>query len=121
MTVSENFFRYNVVWSPNYRPILESLWWRFIPGVTFDVKWPVGQVNVGPGHREGWCGLGPAFEYIHSADPNDHYRPWLEEHIGKQGWDWNWCISHTDVGDRVTIKVRQKYAKYAIIAALRWS
>jgi len=116
MRVSYNFYRYNVGWSPNNRPILESLWWRFIPGVTFDVKWPVG-----PGHREGWCGLGPAFEYIHSADPNDHYRPWLEEHIGKQGWDWNWCISHTDVGDRVTIKVRQKYAKYAIIAALRWS
>ena len=25
-------------------------------------------------------------------EPNEHYRPWLEEHIGEQGVDWNWDI-----------------------------
>ena len=39
-----------------------------MPSVTINVKWPVDEV---------------------SADPNDHYRPWLQEHVGRQGWDWN--------------------------------
>lgn len=25
-------------------------------------------------------------------EPNEHYRPWLEEHVGKQCVDWNWEI-----------------------------
>ena len=118
--ISENFFWYNIGWSKNNLPILERLWWRFIPGITIDVKWPNGQVKVGPSHRDGWCGLGPYFEYVYSADPNDHYRPWLEKYIGIQGWDWDWCIADWDT-DRLTIKIRRKHAKYATIAALRLS
>ena len=120
MIVSENFFWYNIGWSKNRRPILERLWWRFIPGVTIDVKWPVGQVKVGPSHRDGWCGLGPYFEYVYSADPNDHYRPELTRLVGKQGIHWNWCISHTDV-DRLTIKIIKSKAKYASYFAVKWS
>jgi hypothetical protein len=26
------------------------------------------------------------------TEPNEHYRPWLEEHIGEQGVNWNWDI-----------------------------
>jgi uncharacterized Zn-finger protein len=43
-----------------------------------------------------------AMEVVHTAlrpfmrpgddEPNDHYRPWLEEHVGEQGVDWNWDI-----------------------------
>ena len=28
--------------------------------------------------------------YEESADPNDHYRSWLEHNVGKQGRAWNW-------------------------------
>lgn len=27
-----------------------------------------------------------------SADPNEIWRPWLEEHIGKQNIDWDWTL-----------------------------
>ena len=84
-----------------------------MPGVIISVAWPTGQVKVG---------YGPEFEYVDSADPNDHYRPWMEKYVGKQGWDWNWGVCSKDVSEnRLTIKIRRKHAKYATIAALRWS
>jgi hypothetical protein len=101
---------------------IEKLWWRFMPGVVFEVKWPRGQIKVGPSHRDGWNGIGEYFEYVESADPNDHYRPYLERHIGKQGWDWQWGMGGNNVAeDRLTIKIRRKYAHYATILAIKWS
>jgi hypothetical protein len=102
--------------------IKEQLWWKFMPGVVINVKWPKGQVRVGPSHRQGWSGVGPEFEYVESADPNDHYRPWMEKNVGQQGWDWNWGVANNDVSEnRLTIKIRRKYQDYAIIAKLQWS
>ena len=95
-----------------------------MPGVVINVKWPHGMIVAGPGPSDKrWYDLGGA-SYItfESADPNDHYRPWLEEHVGEQGWDWNWGLGNNDAADnRLTIKIRQKHEKYAIIAALKWS
>jgi hypothetical protein len=102
--------------------IKDKLWWRFMPGVVVNVKWPKGLVRVGPSHRDGWSGIGEYFEYVDSADPNDHYRPWMEEHIGRQGWDWNWGMADNDsANNRLTIKIRQRHAEYATIIALMWS
>lgn len=102
--------------------IREKLWWRFMPGVVVNVAWPKGLIKVGPGHRDGWSGYGPEFEYIDSADPNDHYRPWMEQHVGQQGWDWNWGMGDRDASDnRLTIKIRRKHQEHAIIAKLMWS
>lgn len=101
--------------------LIDKLWWRFVPGVVINVQWPRGKVIVGPS-APGWSGLGPTFEYIESADPNDHYRPWLEEHVGRQGWDWNWGMGGMDATEnRLTIKIRRKYSKYATIAAIQWN
>jgi hypothetical protein len=109
-------------WTPCGLNFYDKLWWRFMPGVIINVAWPKGQVQVGPSHRHGWAGVGEYFEYVDSADPNDHYRPWMEQHVGRQGWDWNWGMADKDATDnRLTIKIRQKYAKYATMAALRWS
>jgi hypothetical protein len=115
------------IWRRNYYMpcglnLRQQLWWRFMPGVVINVAWPKGQVRVGPSHRDGYAGYGPEFEYVDSADPNDHYRPWMEANVGRQGWDWNWGLADQDATDnRLTIKIRQKYEKYATIAALRWS
>jgi hypothetical protein len=115
------FWRQNY-WLPCGLNIKDKLWWRFVPGVVINVKWPKGQVKVGPSHRDGYSGYGPEFEYVDSADPNDHYRPWMEQHIGKQGRDWNWGMANMDATEnRLTIKIRQKYVKYATIAAIQWS
>jgi len=103
--------------------ILQKLWWRFMPGVVVNVKWPAGNIVVDHNHPL-WQDMGGAVwvDLGFSADPNDHYRPWMEQHVGRQGWDWNWGMADRDATDnRLTIKIRQKYAKYATIAAIRWS
>lgn len=102
--------------------IKEQLWWRLMPGVIINVKWPVGKVKVGPSHKDGWSGYGPEFEYVDSADPNDHYRPWMEANVGRQKWDWDWGLANMDATDnRLTIKIRQKHKESAILAKLQWS
>ena len=103
-------------------PLLEALWWRFMPGVTVVVKWPRGHVRVGPAHPQGWSGYGEYYDTVWSADPNDHYRAWLENNVGRQGWDWNWRMLDNDVANNcIHIKVRQKFAMYATIMAINWS
>lgn len=98
------------------------LWWRLVPGTVINVRWPKGQVRVGPSHSLGWNGIGDYFEYVESADPNDHYRPFMEQHIGRQGRDWDWGLADRDATDnRLTIKIRRKHEKYATMIALMWS
>jgi hypothetical protein len=95
--------------------IWQQLWWQFVPGVVINVAWPKGWVVLDEA-PDGSC------VSTESADLNDHYRPWMEQHVGRQGWDWNWGWTDRDVTEnRLTIKIRQKYAKYATIAAIRWS
>ena len=110
-------------WEIHYRagPIA-SLWWRFMPGVTIKVKWPVGNVIVLP-TDDGWDWmLGTPRQEIFSADPNDHYRPWMEANVGRQGWDWNWRLTDNDLAENIlTIKFRRSKASLATIAALRWA
>ena len=86
-----------------------------MPGVVINVRWPRGWVVL---HDDGQGGQ----TSVDSADPNDHYRPWMEKHMGRQGWDWNWGMADRDATDnRLTIKIRQKYAEHATIAALKWA
>jgi hypothetical protein len=95
--------------------VFNKLWWLLMPGTVINVKWPKGWVIL----SESPDGSTVSTD---SADPNDHYRPWLEKHVGKQGWDWQWGMANTDASEnRLTIKIRRKYAEHAIIAALRWS
>jgi hypothetical protein len=95
--------------------ILQKLWWRFVPGVVINVQWPKGWVVL----HEDPDGSKVSAD---SADPNDHYRPWMEQHVGRQGWDWNWGMADRDATDnRLTIKIRQRHAKYATLAAIKWS
>ena len=102
--------------------IVDKLWWRFIPGAVINVAWPRGPLVVDHNDPR-WVDLGGAvWVSIDSADPNDHYRPWLEQHVGKQGWDWNWGMGGMDATEnRLTIKIRRKYAKHATIAAMMWA
>ena len=101
---------------------IQKLWWYFMPGVIINVKWPSGKIVVNDKDPR-WVDLGGAvWVEFESADPNDHYRPWMEQYIGRQGWDWNWGMADRDATDnRLTIKIRQKHAKYATMAILRWA
>lgn len=93
----------------------EKLWWRFIPGETVKVKWPDGWTKAEPAPGGGWI-------QQESSDPNDHYRPWLEKHVGRQGWDWNWGMADNDVTEnKLTIKIRRKHARFASMITLLWA
>lgn len=110
-------------WEIHYRfGPLQALWWRFMPGTVIKVKWPVGNVIVLP-TDDGWdWTIGTTRQEIFSADPNEHYRPWMEANVGKQGWDWNWRLTDNDAAEnRLTIKFRRSKASLATIAALRWA
>jgi len=109
------FFWRESHWMPCGLNLKEKLWWRFMPGVVINVRWPRGWIVL---HEDpdGSC------VSTESADPNDHYRPWLEKNVGRQGWDWNWGVAGMDVTEnRLTIKIRQKHAAYATMLTLLWS
>ena len=88
------------------------------------MRWPSGTIVAGPGPEDPrWADLGGA-SYIafESADPNDHYRPWLEKNVGRQGRDWDWYMGNTDVVDnRLTIRIRKSKGTWASVAALTWA
>ena len=92
--------------------------WKFVPGVVFKVQWPVGKVERNIVDNYGW----PGFEYVASADPNDHYRPTMEKLVGRQGWDWDWQLIDNDSAEnKLSIKVRRRHQEQALALALNWS
>lgn len=101
--------------------IFSNLWWKYIPGTIVEVRWPVGWVVL---HDDGNGGQ----VSTESADPNDHYRPWLEKNVGKQGWDWDWRIGGiaadngfgTTGHDTLLIKFRRNKEDHATVAKLKW-
>ncbi len=101
---------------------IEKLWWRFVPGTIINVKWPKGDLVITEDNPLWDWTIGPSRYVIESADPNEHYRPWMEANVGRQGWDWNWGMANNDASDnRLTIKIRQKYKEAAVMAKLLWS
>lgn len=50
-------------------------------------------------------------------EPNEHYRPWLEKHVGLQGIDWNWGIYDHNI-DLIEIKFANR--EHATLFELTW-
>lgn len=107
-----------------FRGLVKNLWWKYMPGIVVTVKWP-----------RGWTEPDKLGVQTESTDPNDHYRPWLEATVGRQGWDWDWKIGPVtrieffnsndaydfeSLGDKLEIKFRKGKEKYATMFALRW-
>jgi hypothetical protein len=106
---------------PAHVDILSGIWWRFMPGVIINVRWPVGKIVVGYGDTR-WYDCGATWVEVESADPNDFYRPFLEQYVGKQGWHWNWGFINNDVAEnRLSIKIIKSKAYYASLLALKWA
>ena len=92
----------------------EWLFWKYGSGPTITVKWPVGWVvlHVFPDGSQ---------TSAESADPNDHYRPWMEKNVGRQNRDWIWGMRGNNAAEnRLTIKFRKSKAKWATMAAILW-
>ena len=102
---------------------LNKLWWLCMPGVTVRVRWPSGNIVVDHNHPL-WQDMGGAVwaDLGFSCDPNDHYRPWMESVVGRQGWDWDWVLTNDDVAyNTMTIKFRRGKEQYASVAVLQWT
>ena len=97
-----------------------KIWWYFNTGTTIVVKWPTMQtVEVGPGHRQWrqWYDGDSRVAY-ETDDPNDCYRPWLEENVGVQDRDWGWS-AHSLLGT-LQIVFRKGKEEQATMAAMKW-
>ena len=96
---------------------IRLLWWK-LPGTEITVKWPIGWTEPEPAP-------GGGFNQSNSADPNDHFRPWLETNVGKQGRDWDWRLNgnSNEISDTDTlvIKFRKGRGKYATMFILKYS
>jgi hypothetical protein len=78
-----------------------TLWWKLVPGVTVKVAWP---------HR------------YDIADPNIHYRPWLEQEVGRQFLEWDWDLIDDDIiKNLLTIRFRFDKKQYATLVKLKWA
>lgn len=90
-----------------------------MPGTTVVIPWP--------GY---WSDSDSYGVSIGSSDPNDHYRPWLEQHCGRQGWDWDWRVyalqsayilnAPIEANSAVEIKFRKGKESIAVLAKLQW-
>jgi len=96
------------------RNLWHDIWWRYMPGEEVVVKWPNGPVI------KEFIDQYKTDDQLLSADPNDHYRPYLEQHVGQQAWDWDWRIDNVAT-DTLRIKIRRKHKNYAIMLSLMWA
>ena len=100
------------------KKLWSRIWWYFNTGTTIVVKWPETQIiSVGRDHIE-WYDVGTSKVEIHTNDPNDCYRPWMEEHVGVQGKDWEW--SGYGILGTVRIVFRKGKEEQATMAAVKW-
>lgn len=87
---------------------LGDLWWNFVPGPVVTVKWP-----------RGWTRVDEQGHSCESADPNDHWRSWLEKNVGRQNWDWGWRVN---IGhNAVDIKFRRAHSSKLTAFLLRYA
>jgi hypothetical protein len=101
----------------------EWLFWKYGSGPTITVAWPVGKIIIVDEEDPRWdWTMGASKQSFESADPNDHYRPWMEKNVGKQNRDWAWrCCDNNCAENKLTIKFRKSKAKWATMAAILWA
>lgn len=93
------------------RRIWTRLWWKTMCQSSVVLPWP----------RNAWTEMDHLGTQIRSTDPNDHWRPWLEENVGKQGWDWDWRLVELQIGyDHVEVGFRRGKWDARTAFALRW-
>lgn len=85
---------------------------------TIEVKWPILsyiEVGINSRHYNGLISEYP--QWVWTADPDDHYRSWLETNVGRQYYDWDWEVEF----DKIKITFRKGKEPWATQAALMWN
>ena len=77
-----------VVWGGiKFQTLWQKLWWKYMPTVEIEVKWPHGKITVDETHPSWDWTMSAKYQTFDTADPNDWYRPWLEENEVFQNLD----------------------------------
>jgi hypothetical protein len=98
------------------------LMFRFCKKTMIRVRWPIGAVMVEDDHVKWDSGLGTVRQEIYSADPNDHYRPELEQLVGEQGVDWQWHYPVDNMADtHIGIEFAPWRESWASYFAMKWN
>ena len=87
--------------------IFPSLLWKFWLRQEVEIPWP-----------HGWTPQDHLGNSALTADPNEWYREWLEKHVGRQNWTWDWDIGST--GDPYTLVLKFRNPKHATLFTLTW-
>lgn len=83
------------------------IWWKWIPGQNIRIAWPANKPFA----------------------PWETYGPWLEKHVGRQHWHWDWKFyGHMEGGrygsrevyDEVEIRIRRDRQHLATYILLLW-
>jgi len=95
---------------------------RFCKKTMIMVRWPIGAVMVDHDHAKWDSSLGTVRQEIYSADPNDHYRPELEQLVGEQGVDWQWHYPVDNMADtHIGIEFAPWRESWASYFAMKWN
>jgi hypothetical protein len=91
-----------------YLSPLQKLYWIVVPHDVVVVKWP----DPFDWEREPYRNMG---------DPNNHYRAWLEENLGEQGYNWDWHLDWSQVKlDKIYILVPYHKRTFTSLIGLMW-
>ena len=84
----------------------QRFWWNSISGTTITLP---------------WGGTGS------SVLPPDEWKDWLNKHVGRKGWDWDWRLSYNPNNPMelrfglIDIKFRKGKDEFAALVLLKWS
>lgn len=109
-----------------FGPTEAFLWhFKFSSGERVILDWPELKKFVVDSHDRLWIDCGGAEKVeIHSDDPNQHYRPFLEKNVGVQNKDWMWKHiggpKDYSRDQKLEIRFRKNKAKWATMLRLQW-
>jgi hypothetical protein len=87
-------------WNVYVSRLPENIYFNLPMGLKIRTEWPTLIVYALPGPdgiRRG----------VTSSDPNEIWRGWLEENVGRQGIFWQWRIAY-DAVDIIEIKILKR-------------
>ncbi len=85
----------------------QRFWWTSLGGIIITVPW--GGTSVS------------------SLLPPDEWKQWMDKHVGKKGWDWDWRLSINPKNPQelrfglIDIKFRPGKEDLATLVLLKWT
>lgn len=97
--------------------IVDKLKWKMFAGPSILLRYPEHKEFTVDHSLPYWIDLGGAVNIkISSSSPDIHYRPYLEKHVGKEGFDWVWRIYDKNPNDTmIELKLHKRKHRWLAI------